>query len=105
VGGKGGDGGRREKWPKHCMHIWIIKQLKKKDFVGRVFNSVLHLVDDIVCGFYETGKECTDWLPRLLAFLWVLVDIALCSNEKTKLNIIQIFLNEIKIYFLEVNIL
>jgi hypothetical protein len=26
VGGKGGDGGRGEKWPKHCMHIWIIKQ-------------------------------------------------------------------------------
>jgi hypothetical protein len=26
VGGKGGGGGRGEKWPKHCMHIWIIKQ-------------------------------------------------------------------------------
>jgi hypothetical protein len=26
VGGKGGDGGRGEKWPKPCMHIWIIKQ-------------------------------------------------------------------------------
>jgi hypothetical protein len=25
VGGKGGGGGRGEKWPKHCMHIWIIK--------------------------------------------------------------------------------
>jgi hypothetical protein len=30
VGGKGGEGDRGEKWPKHCMHIWIIKQLKKK---------------------------------------------------------------------------
>jgi hypothetical protein len=29
VGGKGGGGGRGEKWPKPCMHIWIIK-LKKK---------------------------------------------------------------------------
>jgi hypothetical protein len=26
VGGKGGGGGREEKWPKPCMHIWIIKQ-------------------------------------------------------------------------------
>jgi hypothetical protein len=26
VGGKGGGGGRGEKWPKACMHIWIIKQ-------------------------------------------------------------------------------
>jgi hypothetical protein len=30
VGGKGGGGGRREKWPKHCMHIWIIKKKKKE---------------------------------------------------------------------------
>jgi hypothetical protein len=29
VGGKGGGGGRGEKWPKPCMHIWIIKQFKK----------------------------------------------------------------------------
>jgi hypothetical protein len=29
VGGKGEGGGRGEKWPKPCMHIWII--LKKKD--------------------------------------------------------------------------
>jgi hypothetical protein len=26
VGGKGGGGGRGEKWPKPSMHIWIIKQ-------------------------------------------------------------------------------
>jgi hypothetical protein len=26
VGGKGGGEGRGEKWPKPCMHIWIIKQ-------------------------------------------------------------------------------
>jgi hypothetical protein len=26
VGGTGGGGGRGEKWPKHCMHIWIIKK-------------------------------------------------------------------------------
>jgi hypothetical protein len=33
VGGKGGGGGRGEKWPKPCMHIWIIKEKKteKKD--------------------------------------------------------------------------
>jgi hypothetical protein len=33
VGGKGGGGGRGEKWPKPCMHTWIIKEkkiLKKK---------------------------------------------------------------------------
>jgi hypothetical protein len=32
VGGKGGGGGRGEKWPKSCMHIWIIKQLKKRKY-------------------------------------------------------------------------
>jgi hypothetical protein len=26
VGGKGGGGGRGERWPKPCMHIWIIKK-------------------------------------------------------------------------------
>jgi hypothetical protein len=30
VSGKGGGGGRREKWPKHFMHIWIIKIDKNK---------------------------------------------------------------------------
>jgi hypothetical protein len=29
VGGKGGGGGRGEKWPKPCMHIWVIKGKKK----------------------------------------------------------------------------
>jgi hypothetical protein len=32
VGGKGGGGGRGEKWTKPCMHIWIIKEkIKKKE--------------------------------------------------------------------------
>jgi hypothetical protein len=30
VGGKGGGGGRGEKWTKPCMHIWIIKEKWKK---------------------------------------------------------------------------
>jgi hypothetical protein len=30
VGGKGGGGGRGEKWTKPCMHIWIIKEKGKK---------------------------------------------------------------------------
>jgi hypothetical protein len=30
VGNKGGGGGRGEKWPKPCMHIWIIKEKKIK---------------------------------------------------------------------------
>jgi hypothetical protein len=31
VGGKGGGGGRGEKWTKPCMHIWIIKEKGKKN--------------------------------------------------------------------------
>jgi hypothetical protein len=31
VGGKGGGGGRGEKWTKTCMHIWIIKEKWKKN--------------------------------------------------------------------------
>jgi hypothetical protein len=30
VGGKGGGGGRGEKWTKPCMHIRIIKEKWKK---------------------------------------------------------------------------
>jgi hypothetical protein len=30
VGGKGGGGGRGEKWTKPYMHIWIIKEKWKK---------------------------------------------------------------------------
>jgi hypothetical protein len=30
VGGKGGGGGRGEKWTNPCMHIWIIKEKWKK---------------------------------------------------------------------------
>jgi hypothetical protein len=42
VGGKGGGGGRGEKWPKPCMHIWIIKKKyynKNHNFLnsGKVF--------------------------------------------------------------------
>jgi hypothetical protein len=32
VGGKGGGGGRGEKWTKPCMHIWIIRERKKKTY-------------------------------------------------------------------------
>jgi hypothetical protein len=28
---KGGGGGKEEKWPKPCMHIWIIKGKKKRN--------------------------------------------------------------------------
>jgi hypothetical protein len=31
VGVNEGGGGRGEKWPKPCMHIWIIKQFKKQN--------------------------------------------------------------------------
>jgi hypothetical protein len=31
VGGKGGGGGRGEKWTKPYMHIWIIKEKLKKN--------------------------------------------------------------------------
>jgi hypothetical protein len=38
VGGKGGGGGRGEKWPKPCMHIWIIikkRKWKKKNLPSK----------------------------------------------------------------------
>jgi hypothetical protein len=34
LGGKGGGGGRGEKWTKPCMHIWIIKEKWKKKKEG-----------------------------------------------------------------------
>jgi hypothetical protein len=37
VGGKGGGGGRGDKWPKPCMHIWIIKEKFKKNFFLLLF--------------------------------------------------------------------
>jgi hypothetical protein len=33
--GKGGGGGRGEKWTKPCMHIWIIKETKKEEEATR----------------------------------------------------------------------
>jgi hypothetical protein len=36
VGGKGGGGGRGEKWTKPCMHIWIIKEKKKKSYAWEI---------------------------------------------------------------------
>jgi hypothetical protein len=40
VGGKGGDGGRGEKWPKPCMYIWIIKWKKKKERIVTINNLI-----------------------------------------------------------------
>jgi hypothetical protein len=39
VGGKGGGGGRGEKWTKPCMHIWIIKEKWKKKFLDPILSS------------------------------------------------------------------
>jgi hypothetical protein len=40
VGGKGGGGGRGEKWTKPCMHIWIIKEKWKKKEIVKLFFRV-----------------------------------------------------------------
>jgi hypothetical protein len=39
VGGKGGGGGKGEKWPKPCMHIWIIKGKNKNKKIKSHFNT------------------------------------------------------------------
>jgi hypothetical protein len=41
VGGKGGGGGRWEKWTKPCMHIWIIKEKKWLSLAFQSFFSCL----------------------------------------------------------------
>jgi hypothetical protein len=42
VGGKGGSGGRAEKWPKPCMHIWMIKQQQQKKRMNIEFSNLLN---------------------------------------------------------------
>jgi hypothetical protein len=39
MGGKGGGGGRGEKWTKPCMHIWIIKEKWKKNVPTNIWDS------------------------------------------------------------------
>jgi hypothetical protein len=43
MGGKGGGGGRGEKWPKPCMHIWIIKEKKRLAICPKIW-SILEKV-------------------------------------------------------------
>jgi hypothetical protein len=46
VGGKGGGGGRGEKWTKPCMHIWIIKEKwknKKKIIILKTMLAYNHI--------------------------------------------------------------
>jgi hypothetical protein len=40
VGGKGGGGGRGEKFPKPCMHIRIKKKRNKLGMVVDTYNSI-----------------------------------------------------------------
>jgi hypothetical protein len=41
VGGKGGGGGKGKKWPKPCMHIWVIKLKKKRNDFGKNYDSLV----------------------------------------------------------------
>jgi hypothetical protein len=55
VGGKGGSGGRGEKWTKPCMHIWIIKEKwKKKKIHCQVNTSHCNVI--LKCGM-DNFKE------------------------------------------------
>jgi hypothetical protein len=48
VGGKGGGGGWGEKWTKPCMHIWIIKEKKRKENpTGSLGKLLLEVIIDI----------------------------------------------------------
>jgi hypothetical protein len=61
VGGKGGGGGRAEKWPKHCMYIWIIKQLKKPQ---KNCDEIQNIFNDLISKFImakERFSEHEDW--------------------------------------------
>jgi hypothetical protein len=45
VGGKGGSGGRGEKWPKPCMHIWVIKEKKNDPILGKWLMKICYYVN------------------------------------------------------------
>jgi hypothetical protein len=64
VGGKVGGGGRGEKWPKPCMHIWIIK--KNMSFCLLIYQSckedstMIHeqTTSIFVLAMKDKGKAC-----------------------------------------------
>jgi hypothetical protein len=58
VGGKGGGGGRGEKWPKPCMHIWIIKKNPLKGYLSHKI-QVWYIVRTFLYAtmFPHTGKQ------------------------------------------------
>jgi hypothetical protein len=75
VGGKGGGGGRGEKWTKPCMHIWIIKEKwKKKKFAcGKLVNKKKKHIweqktpDIPACYFHCSSSNHSYWIfPALL---------------------------------------
>jgi hypothetical protein len=61
VGGKGGGGGRGEKWTKPCMHIWIIKEKWKKKRPKE--NNKTYVVPTASILFWIV---CEDWLTVML---------------------------------------
>jgi hypothetical protein len=53
---KGGGGSRGEKWPKPCMHIWIIK--KKEFYIYSYRESISTTFIFLVFFFYPTPLIC-----------------------------------------------
>jgi hypothetical protein len=66
MGGKGEGGGKGEKGPKPCMHIWIIKKKEKKEIV------LISLYKDILALTYTLNINY---------FIWCSVEITEISPD------------------------
>jgi hypothetical protein len=57
VGGKGGGGGSGEKWPKPCMHLWIIKKKRKKSKLRVGFFEKTNKISKTISKLARIGRE------------------------------------------------
>jgi hypothetical protein len=53
-GGKGGVSGRGEKWPKHCMHIWI-NEIRKKILCSLLYRRYINHIHLFTFFFYPSS--------------------------------------------------
>jgi hypothetical protein len=99
VGGKGGGGGRGEKWPKPCMNIWIIKEKKTGKFRTMEFSkdhllstkSPVILLEYVLFFILEQFLRCD--VSSQYVFSYIICELYICIY----IHIIYIYVSAEKV--------